>query len=124
VALPDRSLGELIGEELRRLDPDEPYSEALQAVTGTSGLSGRSACREHVWFDPMSPDQSEEPAQEEDGRTPRSATEEPAPTVPDMPGDTDEVAVSGEHDSPADDSDEQDVVQSANAPSAETAGTP
>ena len=53
VALPERSLGELIGEELRRLDSDEPYSEALEAVTGVTGLAGRPATREHVWFDPM-----------------------------------------------------------------------
>jgi hypothetical protein len=108
VALPARTLGELIGEELRRLDPDEPYSEALEAVTGVGGLADRSACRDHVWYDPMRPDQSEEPA---DGDGPAAA--QPAPTVPDTPGDTDEVALSGEHDSPADDSDEQDAVQTA-----------
>jgi glucose-6-phosphate dehydrogenase assembly protein OpcA len=108
VALPARTLGELIGEELRRLDPDEPYSEALEAVTGVGGLSDRPGCRDHVWYDPMRPDQSEEPA---DGDAPAAA--QPAPTVPDTPGDTDEVALSGEHDSPADDSDEQDAVQAA-----------
>jgi hypothetical protein len=52
VALPDRTLGDLLGEELRRLDPDEPYSEALEAATGTSGLSGRPPVREYVWLDP------------------------------------------------------------------------
>lgn len=52
VALPDRTLGELLSEELRRLDSDEPYSEALEAVCGVSGLSERSGTREHVWFDP------------------------------------------------------------------------
>jgi glucose-6-phosphate dehydrogenase assembly protein OpcA len=125
VALPDRTLGELIGEELRRLDPDEPYSEALEAVTGATGLSERPACRDHVWFDPMEPDESEEPSAEVDGDggAPRSATEALAPTVPDVPGDTDEVALSGEHDSPADDSDEQRAVQAADAPAAEEAGT-
>ena len=35
--LPRRDLGELLAEELRRLDPDEPYAEALEAATGTSG---------------------------------------------------------------------------------------
>ncbi len=55
VALPERSLGELIGEELRRLDSDEPYSEALEAATGVSGLAGHPTTREHVWFDPMRP---------------------------------------------------------------------
>jgi glucose-6-phosphate dehydrogenase assembly protein OpcA len=52
VALPDRPLGDLLSEELRRLDRDEPYSDALQATTGMTGLSGRSPDREHEWFDP------------------------------------------------------------------------
>jgi glucose-6-phosphate dehydrogenase assembly protein OpcA len=122
VALPDRTLGELVGEELRRLDPDEPYSEALESVTGTTGLSDRAACRDHVWFDPMRPDESVEPANgDADGPVTGSATAAPAPTVPDVPGDTDEIALSGEHDSPADDSDEQQVVQAASAPSAKKA---
>jgi glucose-6-phosphate dehydrogenase assembly protein OpcA len=122
VALPDRSLGELIGEELRRLDPDEPYSESLESATGTTGLSDRAACREYVWFDPMRPEESSEPA-DGNGGAPRSATEAPAPTVPDTPGDTDEIALSGEHDSPADHSDEQRSVQAGDAPAAEEAGT-
>jgi hypothetical protein len=112
VALPERTLGDLVGEELRRLDPDEPYSEALEAVTGSSGLSERAACRDHVWFDPMRPEQSEEPLDDgDDASAGSSAISGPAPTDPDMPGDTDEVAVSGEHDSPADDSEEQAAVQ-------------
>jgi glucose-6-phosphate dehydrogenase assembly protein OpcA len=125
VALPDRTLGELIGEELRRLDPDEPYSEALQAVTGTTGLSDRPACRDHVWYDPMRPEQSVEPTAgngDGAGAAPEAASAAPLPTVPDVPGDTDEIAESGEHDSPADDSDEQPQVQGAGAPSARKAG--
>ena len=55
LALPERALGDLLSEELRRLDPDEPYSEALEAATGLSGLSDRSPVREHVWFDPAAP---------------------------------------------------------------------
>src|SRR3954468_1815321 len=86
VALPDRTLGELVGEELRRLDSDEPYSEALEAVTGTSGLSGRPACRDHVWFDPMRPDQSVEPTNGDGGDPAGSAISGPAPTDPGMPG--------------------------------------
>ncbi|MCU1672258.1 MAG: Glucose-6-phosphate dehydrogenase subunit [Frankiales bacterium] len=50
--LPRRELGDLLAEELRRLDPDEPYSEALEAATGTSGLADRSHTRTHVWHDP------------------------------------------------------------------------
>ena len=52
VALTDRALGDLVGEELRRLDRDEPFAEALEAATGVAGLAGRSPVREHVWFDP------------------------------------------------------------------------
>jgi glucose-6-phosphate dehydrogenase assembly protein OpcA len=52
VVLPDRTLGDLLSEELRRLDRDEPYCDALQAATGMTGLPGRSPDREHVWFDP------------------------------------------------------------------------
>lgn len=76
VALPKRSLGELIGEEMKRLDSDEPYREALEAATGTTGLADRAPVREHVWFDPM----------------------RPAPTAPVVPADSvddDEVAATG-----------------------------
>ena len=52
VALPERALGDLLGEELRRLDHDEPFAEALEAATGVPGLAARSPVREHVWFDP------------------------------------------------------------------------
>jgi glucose-6-phosphate dehydrogenase assembly protein OpcA len=52
VALPDRVLGDLLGEEMRRLDPDEPYAEALEGATGRSGLSARPKERSHIWFDP------------------------------------------------------------------------
>ena len=52
VALPERALGDLLSEELRRLDPDEPYSDALESATGVTGLAERSPKREHVWFDP------------------------------------------------------------------------
>ena len=52
VALEERSLGDLLSEELRRLDTDEPYRDALEAATGATGLADRSPTREHVWFDP------------------------------------------------------------------------
>lgn len=57
VALPARGLGDLLSEELRRLDPDEPYSDALEAATGLSGLTERPAEREHVWVDPADSDE-------------------------------------------------------------------
>jgi glucose-6-phosphate dehydrogenase assembly protein OpcA len=55
VALSDRELGDLLSEELRRLDPDEPYSDSLEAATGLTGLSERSPVREYVWHDPADP---------------------------------------------------------------------
>jgi glucose-6-phosphate dehydrogenase assembly protein OpcA len=60
VALPERVLGDLLSEELRRLDPDEPYSDALETATGMTGLADRSPTREYVWFDPAE-------AEDEDG---------------------------------------------------------
>lgn len=52
VQLPKRALGDLLGEELRRLDDDQPYGEALAAATGTAGLNDRSGLRRHIWRDP------------------------------------------------------------------------
>jgi glucose-6-phosphate dehydrogenase assembly protein OpcA len=56
---PDRSLplarreiGDLLAEELRRMDPDYVYAESLAAATGVSGLEGRASTRTHVWRDP------------------------------------------------------------------------
>jgi glucose-6-phosphate dehydrogenase assembly protein OpcA len=67
VALPERPLGDLLSEELRRLDDDEPYSDALEAATGMTGLADRSPMREHIWFDPA--EAAPEPEPESD--TPR-----------------------------------------------------
>jgi glucose-6-phosphate dehydrogenase assembly protein OpcA len=49
---PHRSTGDLLAEELRRLDADHPYGEALGAVTGLTGLNERSNVRTHIWHDP------------------------------------------------------------------------
>jgi glucose-6-phosphate dehydrogenase assembly protein OpcA len=49
---PQRTTGDLLAEELRRLDPDETYAEALGAITGQTGLSERSPVRTHIWHDP------------------------------------------------------------------------
>lgn len=49
---PDRSLGELLAEELRRLDADEIYAEALGTVCEVPGLAERPANRVHIWNDP------------------------------------------------------------------------
>jgi glucose-6-phosphate dehydrogenase assembly protein OpcA len=50
--LTDRSLGEDLAEELRRLDADQVYANALAAATGLDGLQSRSPNRVHVWHDP------------------------------------------------------------------------
>jgi len=47
-----RPLGDLVAEELRRLDADQPYADALSAITGETGLDDRPAGRELVWRDP------------------------------------------------------------------------
>jgi glucose-6-phosphate dehydrogenase assembly protein OpcA len=47
-----RRLGEDLAEELRRLDPDQPYGRALEAATGVTDLTDRPAVRTHVWQDP------------------------------------------------------------------------
>jgi len=50
--LGERELGEELAEELRRLDPDQVYAQALAAATGTKGFEDRSPTRVHVWHDP------------------------------------------------------------------------
>ncbi|HMC70196.1 MAG TPA: glucose-6-phosphate dehydrogenase assembly protein OpcA, partial [Mycobacteriales bacterium] len=50
--LPRRELGDLLAEELRRMDPDFVYAEALGAFAGIDGLSDKSNTRHHVWRDP------------------------------------------------------------------------
>ncbi|WP_322766839.1 glucose-6-phosphate dehydrogenase assembly protein OpcA [Frankia sp. Cr1] len=53
VPLTERGLGDLLAEELRRLDHDGPYADALAAWSGIGGLASRSPVREHIWRDPM-----------------------------------------------------------------------
>jgi glucose-6-phosphate dehydrogenase assembly protein OpcA len=47
-----RGLGDLLAEELRRMDPDYVYAESLAAATGESSLEDRPAVRTHEWRDP------------------------------------------------------------------------
>jgi len=54
----ERPLGELLAEELRRLDHDHVYAEALSTVTGVPGIEERSSVRQHVWHDPATAEQS------------------------------------------------------------------
>ena len=68
VALPERELGDLLAEELRRLDADQPYADALGAATGTPGLSARSSHRVHIWRDPAEASAGEaRPGEQTDG---------------------------------------------------------
>ena len=55
-----RPLGEELAEELRRLDPDQIYSDALGAVAGLSGLHQRPGTRVHIWQDPALEARAEE----------------------------------------------------------------
>jgi len=49
---PERTLGELLAEELRRLDSDEIYAGALGTVCEVPDLEDRPAQRVHIWNDP------------------------------------------------------------------------
>lgn len=48
-----RKLGDDLAEELRRLDPDQPYGSALSFATGVPALGERSPIRTHIWQDPV-----------------------------------------------------------------------
>ena len=50
--LPRRDIGDLLAEELRRMDPDYVYAETLSATTGIAGLDERPLTRTLVWRDP------------------------------------------------------------------------
>lgn len=50
--LGERVLGDELAEELRRLDPDQPYAAALGAAAGRSNLDLKPPVRVHVWHDP------------------------------------------------------------------------
>jgi glucose-6-phosphate dehydrogenase assembly protein OpcA len=51
--LAPRDLGDLLAEDVRRLDADEVFAEALSSWTGVKNLNRRSPKREHIWHDPM-----------------------------------------------------------------------
>jgi glucose-6-phosphate dehydrogenase assembly protein OpcA len=49
---PNRTNGDILAEELRRLDADHTYADALGAVTGHKDLYLRPQGRTHIWVDP------------------------------------------------------------------------
>ena len=51
--LPKRPVGDELAEELRRLDPDQIYGDALGAMAGVPDLDKRQPMRVHVWKDPV-----------------------------------------------------------------------
>jgi hypothetical protein len=55
--LEPRELGDLLAEELRRLDADETYARALAHATGVTDLPERPVKRSHVWHDPTESDE-------------------------------------------------------------------
>lgn len=68
-------LGEELAEELRRLDPDEPYAAALSSTTGIKGLNDRDSQRVHIWHDPAL---AEKPEPDEPDTPPPAARRKPA----------------------------------------------
>jgi hypothetical protein len=50
--LPRRTVGDELAEELRRLDADQIYGEALGAMAGIASLDQKAPMRVHVWRDP------------------------------------------------------------------------
>ena len=53
-----RELGDLLAEELRRLEVDEVYGEALSESSGIADLGERAARRTHIWRDPAAVSQA------------------------------------------------------------------
>jgi len=54
--LPRRELGDLLAEELHRLEADYVYSAALGKLAGKRDLSSRDPVRSHQWLDPAGAD--------------------------------------------------------------------
>lgn len=55
----ERTLGEVLAEELRRLGPDQTYAAALASATGVLDLENRPETRVHTWVDPAALDPSD-----------------------------------------------------------------
>jgi glucose-6-phosphate dehydrogenase assembly protein OpcA len=64
----ERSLGQLLAEELRRLEHDHVYAEALGTACGVSAIEEHPASRTHIWHDPAEAESAGDSANAE--RTP------------------------------------------------------
>jgi glucose-6-phosphate dehydrogenase assembly protein OpcA len=62
-----RPTGEELAEELRRLDSDQIYADALGAFAGVSDLDSRAHKRVHIWKDPVLASRQPVPAAAETG---------------------------------------------------------
>ena len=69
-----RELGDLLAEELRRLDADQPYAEALATATGEKGLDERPPMRDAHLARPREAPRRRSPQRR--GRQPREDAEE------------------------------------------------
>jgi glucose-6-phosphate dehydrogenase assembly protein OpcA len=69
-----RPLGDELAEELRRLDADQIYAEALGCATGVSGLPTRPGQRVHIWKDPATAQAAEAGISAHAGPSPAPAT--------------------------------------------------
>ena len=70
VPLPRRDLGDLLAEELRRLDADQLYAEALGRDRRRTVWRERSPHRVHVWHDPVESDDPDPRCRRHDQRQP------------------------------------------------------
>lgn len=57
-----RPLGDELAEELRRLDADQIYAEALSAAAGVPDLGTRPPGRVHIWKEPTPEHRAQSPA--------------------------------------------------------------
>ena len=120
VALPERDLGDLLAEELRRLDADQPYADALGVMAGIPGLADRpDEPRTLVWLDPMATSAAPVAAASSVG-TPAATVPAPGPTATGDESTADAPRTAAEEPIPAADG---DAVQASDAPLPPEPGT-
>jgi glucose-6-phosphate dehydrogenase assembly protein OpcA len=75
---PERDLGDLLAEELRHLDADQPYGDALGAAFGRTDMNRPGTVRVHIWRDPMAPPEPEDEVVAPPAAKPGAAKRKPA----------------------------------------------